>query len=676
MRGILTLSLGLCLAGCGTSSNEASGSGNDAPNDPVSSVFVVPDALSELSGRAFFDQPWPSDLRRDTRGRVVFSGFPNPRGQPILDVYVESMAGVLDGFSPVAAGYLRFTGPLDRSSLPETPLDALASDSALALLDIDPASPERGERKLVSWSFRTSAGVYAPSNTLAFMPALGYPLRRSTRYALVVTDAVRARGEPVERAAELDALLGTGSASAPLQAARTALSDAVSEIERAGVARDEIVHLTVFTTNDPVASTETLRDFVVGSFPAPSVDPTRLSLVESGASIDVFEGTYGPSPDFQRGNLPFRDYGDGGELSFDAAGTPVIEREFDLRFALAVPKAATCPEPADGYPIVLYAHGTSGNYRTMLGRGQEAESLGERCIATMGTDQIFHGTRPGAGVDSPDLLFFNVVNPVAGRANAAQSTIDLVQQARLFTETHFAIPENVSARGAPIAFDGGKLAFMGHSQGGINGPLFLAVDDQARGGMLSGSASLLSIALLEKTEPLDVPALVRTTFLGLTADEADELDLFHPAISLAQTIVDPADPIHYVARIAREPRPGFGAKSLFMTEGVNPDGTGDSYAPPHGIEIQAVVAGLPPEAPLVHPIAELAWSALAPVDVPASGLSGNLGGGRASGALVQWRASDASDGHFVLYDIPGAMQQATLFVRNLMDEPGGRVPTR
>jgi predicted esterase len=667
--------IGICLLGCSESAEQSGGS--EPTSGAVSSVFVVPGALSELSGAAFFDQPWPSDLRRDARGSVVFTGFPNPREQPILDVYVESMTGVLDGFSPVATGYLRFTGLLDRSSLPATPPDALEPESSLVLLDIDPSSPELGRQKLVTWAFRGAAGVYAPSNTLAFMPALGYPLRRHTRYALVVTDAVRAAGGGhVERAPDLDALLSSDPASAPLEAAQSELASAVTEIERAGIAKSSIVHLAVFTTNDPVAPTEALRDAVRTSFPAPSVDPASLSLDSSSTIIDVFEGTYGPSPDFQRGTLPFQQYGTGGELSFDADGVPVVERRFDLRFALAVPKAAACPEPANGYPIVLYAHGTGGNYRTMLGDGDEAESLGQRCIATMGIDQIFHGTRPGGASSSPELLFFNVVNPVAGRANAAQSAIDVVQQARLFSEMHFTLPTNISGRAAPIAFDAEKLAFVGHSQGGINGPLFLAVDDQALGGVLSGSASMLSIALLEKKEPIDVPSLIRTTFLGLTDDEADELDLFHPAISLAQTIVDPADPIHYVASITRTPRSGFAPKSLFMTEGVNPDGRGDSYAPPHGIEVQAVAAGLPPEEPLIHPIPELAWGALVPVDVPAAGIAGNLAAGQASGTLAQWRASDASDGHFVLYDIPAAMQQATLFVRHLIDEPNGRVPAR
>ena len=111
-----------------------------------------------------------------------------------------------------------------------------------------------------------------------------------------------------------------------------------------------------------------------------------------------------------------------------------------------------------------------------------------------------------------------------------------------------------------------------------------------------------------------------------------------------------------------------------MTEGVNADGSGDNYTPPHGMEVQAVALGLPPQAPLIHPIEELEWSDLTPVTIPAGGLSGNLAGGAASGVLVQWKASDASDGHFVIYDIPAAMAQAAGFVRNLMDDPKGKVP--
>ena len=332
--------------------------------------------------------------------------------------------------------------------------------------------------------------------------------------------------------------------------------------------------------------------------------------------------------------------------------------------------------PAAGYPIVVYAHGTGGNYRSFIGGKRDGNALAARCIATMGIDQIFHGTRPGPRTSgTPELLFFNVENPVAARANGPQSAIDVVQQARLFTETKITIPATVVACPArEIRFDPDKLVFFGHSQGGLNGPLFLAIDDQAKGGMLSGSGSMIVIALLEKTEPVNVAGLVRSAFLGLTPDEYGELDPLHPAMSLAQTIVDPTDPIHYVPMIATRPRAGFAPKSVMMTEGVSADGTGDSYAPPHGIEVQSVALGLPTQNPVIHPVEELAWSDLSPVTVPSGGLSGNLAGGKASGVLAQWEAKDASDGHFVIYDITAAMTQCTGFVRNIFDTPNGRVP--
>ena len=657
------------LSGCGSTDDEA---------PSAHGIYVVPASLDALSEETFFDHPWPSDFRHEADGSVRFIGFPNPREKPILAEYVDSMAGVLTAFSPAAAGYLRFTEALDPDSLPATPLDALEADSSVQLIDVTPGAPEAGERQRIALKFVPGPAVYYPPNTLAFMPAFGYPLAPSHRFTLVVTKRARTlSGKPLAPSSDLAQVLGLTSASGPRATLKSELADAVSTIVAAGVAKKSIVNMTVFTTDDPVADTETIRDWMLDNFPAPTVDASTWKALDADRKaglMDVYEGVYGPSPDFQEGNIPFVNYGDGGALAFDASGTPVVQRQFDLRFTLAVPDAAKCPMPAAGYPIVLYAHGTGGNYRSLLGAGDEAESLAKRCIATMGIDQIFHGNRPGSGQGNVELLFFNVQNPVAARANGPESAIDVVQQARLFTESKAIVPASVSYTGADIEFDGSRVGFFGHSQGGLNGPMYMAVDDSARGGVLSGSGSMITIALLEKTEPVNVAGLVKNVFLGLGTTEEAELDEFHPAMSLAQTIVDPTDPIHYVGKIAQHPRPGFSPKSVLMTEGINADGTGDSYAPPHGIEVQAVALGLPLQNPVIHPIVEAAWSDLAPVTIPSEGLSGNLAGGKASGVLAQWEAAKASDGHFVIYYIPQAMSQCTGFVRNFMDDPVGRVP--
>lgn len=644
----------------------------------VSSIWVAPPPAGELRDERFFDAPWPSDLRREG-GAVRLDGYPNPRRLMILDAYIRAMDSVLDGFSPSAAGFLRFAGPIDPASLPATPALAMSPVAAVQLIDIDPASPERGERRPVSLHFRREAGVYWPENTLAFMPAMGLPLRPRTRYALVVTDALRGEdGGAVQASPELRAALGVDAVGRPdarVAPTRAALAPAVAEIEAAGIDRRRIVHLAVFTTSDPTAELFALRDHLHASVPPPSARPGLWRRLTHGDTWDEYTGVYGPSPRYQVGRPPYLRHEDGGGFARDG-GEPVIAGYFDLRFSLTVPAASRCPMPEAGYPIVLYAHGTGGDYRSYV-RNHTGRAFALRCIATMGVDQIFHGARPEAPRDRTQagLLFFNVQNVAAARTNARQSALDEVQRARLFTASRMTVPASVSSTGEEIRFDPSKILFFGHSQGGLNGPLYLAADDSARGGVLSGASAMMSITLLEKTSPPpSIAGLVRTLFLGLRPEEEDEVSEFHPAISLAQSIVDVVDPIHYARRQFVAPRDGFAPKSIYMTEGINPDGSGDTYAPPRGIEVHALAMGLPLQAPAQRPIGELGFGGPPQVRVPPEGLAGNLAGGRASGVLAQWPVPEGRDGHFVVFDVPEATAQAHGFLERLAAEPSGRVP--
>src|SRR5687768_12161720 len=79
--------------------------GDDESLPTVRSIYLVPANLEELAGPRFFDHPWPSDLRLEAGSPRVL-GFPNPLGLPLIDQYISSISGVLDGFSPAAAGYV------------------------------------------------------------------------------------------------------------------------------------------------------------------------------------------------------------------------------------------------------------------------------------------------------------------------------------------------------------------------------------------------------------------------------------------------------------------------------------------------------------------------------------------------------------------------------------------
>ncbi|MBI4701980.1 MAG: hypothetical protein HY744_12650 [Deltaproteobacteria bacterium] len=639
------------------------------------SVYVVPDSLDELEGEHFFDHPWPSDLRIEG-SFPRFAGFPNPRQLDPIAAYIEATKGLAQGFSPVGPGYLRFEVPLDPASLPHDPLQATSPSSSVQLLDIDPASPEHGTRRLVSLSFRAAGGMYVVPNTLRFMPTLGFPLRPATRYALVVTSALRDEaGAPFAPSAHLRQVLGLDPPDGPArEQARTALQDAIDEIEAADIPADLIAHLAVFTTGDPVEELRSVQQQLRAEVEPPDFYADRWEEpVTKGKLYDEYLGWYGPLPNYQEGKLPFAQNGDGGFFNF-VDGTPEPVDYFDARFSLTVPKAEACPVPPDGYPIVLVAHGTGGDYRSHL---DFAGTLANRCICSMGVDQIFHGERPGAPDDPVQvaLLFFNFQNVIAARTNGRQSALDEVQRARLFTETKAVIPASVSATGKPIGFDGSRVLFFGHSQGGLNGPLYLALDDSARGGVLSGSGSVIGLALLEKTKPEpSIPDLVKNVLLGLPPENYDEFDLYHPAIALAQWLIDPLDAVNYARLTVREPLEGLAPKSIYMTEGIGPDGVGDSYAPPKGTEAQAIAMGLPLQIPPQHPIVELAWGGPGQVQVPPEGLCGNLAEGQASGVLAQFAPAPGEDGHFVVYDVPEARAQAAEFLRALADDPKGCVP--
>ncbi len=665
----LTFLLGIGLVGCG-------------PDPATSSIWVARDSvtggsLTELSADQFFDHPWPSDLRLDN-GKVKLTNFPNPRLSGNIAAYVTHMDGVLDGFSPAASGFVRFTGAISMEHIP-TPEQSLSPGAVIQLVNIDSGSPECGQRSPVILKFRKEAGVYYPENTLAFMPAPGFPLRPRTRYAFVVTDQISdEQGYAIQQSPALAEALGEEDATdSTTKALNASLEPAVLELEKAGIDRDNVVHLAIFTTNDPTEELFAVRDHLRANVQAPNVDATEWHLVGTSDFSAEYVGKYGPSPNYQKGLLPFVSPKDGGDFNI-VNGAPAIVDMFDMRFSLSIPTADKCPIPANGYPIVLYAHGTGGNFRSYV-RDGTARSLAARCIASMGVDQIFHGARPGAPPPDDDnaiaLRFFNVDNVLAARTSNRQSALDEVQRARLFTETHIQIPANISVWGQTISFDSSRVMFFGHSQGGLNGPLFLASDDQALGGVLSGSGAIMSITLTQKTEPTpSVAELVKSVMLGLRTHEYDEVDMFHPALSFAQMLVDVTDPIHYARHIITEPREGMKPKSIYMTVGIDSTGIGDSYSPPRGIEMHAVAMGLP----LISngqqfAIPEMSWrggpgTLTLPTTVQGmspTGITRNLANQQATGALAQWAPAVGSDGHFVVFDIAEARAQADSFISTL-----------
>src|ERR1700722_15473888 len=225
---------------------------------------------SNVADTHFYDHPWPSDLRRAADGTIDFTGFYNPRQVPLIDQYVGTTAGLLQGFSPASTMYVRFTGDIDPTTLPADPPHSILATSSVQIVNVGPASPEHGKRRLLETFWQQADGVYWFKDTLAVRPALGYPLLPATKYALVVTKAVKAAdGSVITPSSDLAEVLGLASLEPSVKAAHDLYAPAVADLGSDGIAASDIAHLAVFTTNDPTAQLFSIFDDVHASLPAP-----------------------------------------------------------------------------------------------------------------------------------------------------------------------------------------------------------------------------------------------------------------------------------------------------------------------------------------------------------------------------------------------------------------------
>lgn len=605
--------------------------------------FVLPREAAPTE--SFFDLPFPNDVRRTAAGTTDWSGFPNPRRNSFVRRYVEAMTERLDGFGTNGAVYFRFSHPIDEATL---------SGATVFLVDVgDGASAEPHPAHL---HYQEAATVFWSANTVAIRPIYGVPLASARRYAAVVTTGLRAAtGEPFARDADFQALLDGGGDDAVARA-RATYGDAIERVVAAGVPEDELLAVAVFTTTDAIGETLAIRDWLVREYPAPTV--VSAEVRGNTPRLTELQGRYGPSPILQDGVLPYIDAG--GRIAVGADGAPIVHGEFDAQFVLTVP---TAPMPEAGYPIVLFAHGTGGAFTSVVSSGVATE-LAALGIAAMGVDQIHHGDRNPSEVD-PALLFFNVSNPDAARDNTRQSALDVVQQRRLVPSLTFDAAL-IERDGRPVRFDPANVFFMGHSQGGLNGPLFLAIDDGARAAVLSAASAVITPALVEKLEPLVIPDILRT-LLGLPGaswEEAIALEGFgyeHPIATMVQTWLEVSDGSNYAHLIAAAPRAGFAAKSVLMTEGLR-----DEFSPPASIEALAGAMRLPQAEPVHAVVPGLAARGIDALALP---ITANLAGGAATGALLQF----PEDGHFAVFENEAAEAQVFAFFGSLLDGGPGTI---
>ncbi len=561
----------------------------------------------------FFRQPFPSDVRRGPDGHPILEGYPSPGevlGLDFTRLYVRAIEQDNDGFALTAPVFSQWSDRIDATTM--------TVNTATATVWL--AAVDTGERVPIQLAIKAERGQLSCFNTVAVAPVDGIPLRPRTTYALVFTrDVKSARGEAPVVDGDLRVLLAAATpADDALGRAHTAFAPLRTYLARENIAVDRVAGATVFTTGDPAAIAGKLEE-VVARAPAPTssgwvvcgpnvVSPCASAMHMRGCRrpvsathhelqgrIDVVTVQQGTRPYFTPGPM-----GTEGAIALDASGRIVAQATESLCVGLSIPKASA---PAGGWPLVIYGHGTGGDYQSGLTdlAGQLANigngmggTLARAAVLTF--DNVMHGPRQGlpeaAWVDPGDV-FFNLQNPRAARDNIFQGAADVLSLARFARTTTLTV-----AGVGSIGFDAARVLYYGHSQGTVIMPPVLAADSGLAAVVLTGAGAEIGLTVLEKKKPTDISALVRSAFgdQGLTR--------LHPAIALLSTFYGPSDAPAYAGAVVSAERP------LLMVYGVR-----DGFTPESTQAALIRGARLPLVGPVLRPISR---STTAPATPPPS----------------------------------------------------------
>lgn len=437
------------------SSSPSTGDGgvaSDVPRDATADVpaftgtaarFVLPERGLPQPGEV----PFPSDLylRGEPDGTISdllgdwskLGVGSSATGQASLnDGY-----GAIDGFARNAGGIfvIEGAGHVTPAILPA--VGARDADAPYAIIDIDAMSPTRG-----AW-IPAVAGYVERFRTLNVQPD-GVVLEPGRRYAVVLTTRLMTSAGALA-APPAFARIRDLPASARSSAAETLYGGAVDAVVSAGIAKERIAALAVFTTQTTHRQLRATRDALVagtyGPVPQLNMDPTTArpyAVARFGAdahegwtaTLDAWMGT--PLRDMMGRDLPGEPHGsepptvgiphdalgavitgtfvspefrrpwtqtagrDDGTFQFDASGAAVVQgRNKVLPITIALPRSAP---PSSGWPVVIFGHGLGGQRKQLLAVANEFARAG---IATVGIDTATFGQRAaGAEMDVTSLF--------------------------------------------------------------------------------------------------------------------------------------------------------------------------------------------------------------------------------------------------------------------------------
>ena len=639
-------------------------------------VQVVMDLDDRLSdpGR-FYDHPWPSDLRLNGQGGPSISNLPYPSSVTLIDG-VLPVAEERPGFPAIPVAWFRFDGALAPSS-GQTPTLPLA-ESPVHLIDVDPDSPARGTR--YPTMVRTlEPDPYVPENLLAISPWPGIVLPAGRQYAFVVLrDYSDADGAPLGVPLALAHLAAGEQPAGALALEAQALFQPLWEtLDSLGQAREQVAAATVFTVGDVVAELHALSEEVrqeheatIGNLAVhDEEDASHERFCVLRATLTV--------PGFQAGTPP---YNSEGRFAFDDDERLIVQREDTFPLVITMPKG---PMPPEGYPLVLYFHGSGGESSQVIDRGAVLE-IGGAPTQGKGPAHVLaaHGfgtassalpVNPERVSGASDFEYLNFNNLAAFRDTFRQGVLEqrLLLDALLSLKVSPEIVAQCEGMSLPeghdaYAFSAAPVFGMGQSMGGMYTNMVGAVEPRLSALVPTGAGGFWSWFILE-TELLNAPPL-----LALVLETDVTLTFMHPALHLLETAWEGAEPLVFMPRLSTNPLPGHPARDVY-----EPVGLDDSYFPFQLFDAVALAYGH-------QQSGELVWDSMQDalalggheglIDYPVRDNLSSASGESYTGVVVQYLGDGIYDPHSIFAQLDAVKYQYGCFFETALHTGAALVP--
>jgi hypothetical protein len=212
-----------------------------------------------------------------------------------------------------------------------------------------------------------------------------------------------------------------------------------------------------------------------------------------------------------------------------------------------------------------------------------------------------------------------------------------------------------------VRFDPDHLVVMGQSLGSYLSGMLAAMDTGYEAAVLTGAGGSWIEFAFGPTSPVPLKTAVEA-LIALPIRE--DLDPFHPVIAIFDLSVGPADNLHYVRHVHREPLPGHAPVPTLVIQGFEDDNIPENLQRALVTALGADLVGDDVGSAQIVDAVQLAGGEQRSAPVS---LNWETPAGPVTSGVVRYLPSEPLAGHYVTFELEPPKHQYGCFVSTLYD---------